>query len=89
MPGRKFSLFEIFLLIVGVTASLLGFHLINQLYIKEGGLSWLMVIAIFNWLILIVLLISLSLAVDVAKKQLKEMKNISSLLEQKKNKKGL
>ena len=89
MPGRKFSLFEIFLLIVGVTASLLGFHLINQLYIKEGGLSWLMVIAIFNWLILIILLVSLSLSVDVAKKQLNEMRSIGYLLGQKKGKKGL
>ena len=60
MPETKFSTFEIFLLIVGITASFLGFQLINELYVREGGLSWLMVIAIFNWLILIVLLISLS-----------------------------
>ena len=87
MLGTRFSLFEIFLLIVGITASFLGFQLINQLYVIEGKLNWLMVIAIFNWLMLIVLLISLSLSVDVAKKQLNEMRNIGSLLGQKKYKK--
>ena len=68
MLGTKISVFEIFLLIVGITASFLGFQLINQLYVREGALSWLMVIAIFNWLMLLVLFVSLSLAVDVSKK---------------------
>jgi hypothetical protein len=53
----------------------------------EAELSWLMVIAIFNWLMLLVLFILLSITVDVSKKQLGEIKNIVYLLEQKKGKK--
>jgi len=46
-----------------------------------------MLIAIFTWLMLFVLLISLSVAVDVSKKQLVEMKKMVGLLSQKKGKK--
>ena len=87
MAETRISGFEIVLLIVGVTTGILGFQLINQVYIIEGKISWLMIIAIFNWLMLIVLFISLSLAIDITKKQLAEMKNMVELLEQKKGKK--
>ena len=46
-----------------------------------------MVIAIFTWLNLLVLFISLSLAVDVSKKQLAELRNIVTLLSKKGGKK--
>ena len=82
--SSKISGFEIVLLIVGIAAAILGFHLINQAYSLEKGISWLMVIAIFSWLTLLVLFISLSLAVDVSKKQLEETKKIIELLERKK-----
>jgi hypothetical protein len=87
MTDTKISAFEIVLLIVGIAAAILGFRLINQIYIVEGELSWLMVIAIFNWLMLLVVFVSLSVGVDVTKKQLAEMKNIVYLLSQKKGKK--
>jgi len=87
MANVKLSGFEIVLLIVGVTAAFLGFQMINQVYSRDGILGWNMVIAIFAWLILLVLFISLSVAVDVSKKQLTELRNISAILGQKKGKK--
>ena len=84
-PG--ISAFEIILLIVGIGVAVLGFQLINQAYAIEQEISWLMVIAIFNWLMLLVLFISLSLGVDVAKQQLSEMHNLIELLTKKKSKK--
>jgi len=85
-PGR-INVFEIVLLIVGITAGFLGFQLINKVYITENAISWPMVIAIFNWLTLLVLFILLSITVDVSKKQLDEIKNLTDLLSQKKGKK--
>ena len=50
MPRSKMNVFELILLIVGIGAAVLGFQLINQVYNAESGqISWLMVIAIFNW----------------------------------------
>ena len=87
MPDTKVNTFEIVLLIVGVTAAILGFQLINYVYAEEGKISWMMVISIFNWLMLLVLFVSLSLAVDVSKRQLAEMKNMVYILSQKKGRK--
>jgi hypothetical protein len=86
MADSKVSTFEIVLLIVGIAAAVLGFHLINQAYLIEKTLTWTMIIAIFNWLMLLVLFVSLSLTVDVTKKQLAEMKNIAESLSKKKRK---
>ena len=81
------SVFEIVLLIVGIGAAVLGFQLINQVYKNESGqLSWLMIIAIFNWLTMIILFILLSLMVDVSKKELREIKTMIYLLYEKKRK---
>jgi len=87
MPNVKISAFEIILLVVGVGASILGFQLINQVYAVQQELSWLMVIAIFNWLMLLILFIALSLGVDISKKQLEEMKNLIDVLDKKKSRK--
>lgn len=84
--GSKISGFEVVLLIVGIAAAILGFHLINQAYSIEKEVSWLMVIAIFNWLMLLVLFISLSLAVDTSKKQLEEIKKITEELKHRRRK---
>ena len=80
MTVAKISTFEVVLLIVGVTSAILGFKLINLVHSQDGTISWMMVIAIFNWLTLLVLFISLSLAVDVSKKQLAQMEEIVNLL---------
>ena len=82
------SVFEIVLLIVGIGAAILGFTLINQVYKAESGqLSWLMIIAIFNWLTLLILFILLSLMVDTSKKELREIKTMIYLLYEKKKRK--
>lgn len=87
MPDSKVNTFEIVLLIVGITAAILGFQLINYVYTEEGKISWMMVISIFNWLMLLVLFVSLSLAVDISKKQLAEIKNMVHIFSQKKGRK--
>jgi len=84
---QKVNNFEIVLLTAGVATAILGFQLINEVFIIEGKTSWLMVIAIFNWLTLLVLFISLSLAVDITKKQYAETKRMVDLLSQKKGRK--
>ncbi|MEK6949404.1 MAG: hypothetical protein AABX34_04230 [Nanoarchaeota archaeon] len=86
MTIAKISAFEVVLLIVGITSAILGFKLISMVHSQDGTLSWMMVIAIFNWLTLLVLFISLSLAVDVSKKQLTQMEEIVNLLGSKKKK---
>ena len=88
MESDKMGVFEIVLLIVGIGAAILGFMLINQVYKAESGqLSWLMIIAIFNWLTLLILFILLSLMVDTSKKELREIKTLIYLLYEKKKKK--
>jgi hypothetical protein len=87
MVDTQVSAFEVVLLMVGITVAVLGFQFINWVYLTEGKISWLMVIAIFNWLMLLVLFVSLSIAVDVSKRHLSETKKIVELLGQKKGKK--
>ena len=75
MAESKMGLFDIVLLVVGIGAAILGFQLINKAYHAESGqISWLMIIAIFNWLSLLVMFILLSVMVDVSKKELSELK---------------
>jgi len=80
----KFTVFEGVLLGVGLLASVLGFHLINQLFINEGTMSWLMVVSIFNWLILLVLFVLLSLVVDLSRRGVDELQKIVKLLQKNK-----
>ncbi len=88
MPNSRMNIFDIVLLVVGLGAAILGFQLINQVYrFEENRLSWLMIIAIFNWLTLLVLFILLSLMVDVSKKELNEIKTMIYLLSESKKKK--
>ena len=87
MPNIRVDTFEIVLLVVGIAAAILGFQLINYVYAQEGMISWTMVISIFNWLMLLVLFVSLSLVVDISKKQLAEIKNMVYLFSQKKGRK--
>ena len=87
MVTAKITAFEVLLLVVGIAAAFLGFQLINKVFLEERVISLLMIIAIFTWLNLLVLFISLSLAVDVSKKQLIELKNIVILLSKKNGKK--
>ena len=88
MTDTRMNAFEVVLLIVGVAAAILGFQLINQVYkIENSQVSWLMVIAIFNWLTLLVMFILLSLIVDVSRKELSEVKTMIRLLSENRKKK--
>jgi len=88
LKNTKTNIFEKVLLVVGVGAAFLGFQLINQVYKAENGhLSWLMVIAIFNWLTLLVMFILLSLMVDVSKKELEEVRTMIHFMSEKNKKK--
>lgn len=87
MEKTKISTFEVVLLFVGVITAALGFKLIKQVYNEVGDMSWLMLIAIFSWLTLLILFISLSLNVDISKKQLAKMEFIVYLLNKKKGRK--
>ena len=88
MTESKWGVFDVVLLVVGVSVSLLGFQLINKLYIFEGHkLNWMMILAIFTWLILLILVVMLSLIVDMSRKQFAELKNLIFLLSSDKKKK--
>ena len=88
MEESKFSIFDVVLLIVGIGAAFLGFQLINQAYTAEKGqISWLMIIAIFNWLTLLVMFILLSVMADVSKKELREIKALIFLMSKNSKKK--
>lgn len=88
MAENRMGIFEVVLLIVGVGAAFLGFQLINQVYrLENSQLSWLMIIAIFNWLTLLIMFILLSLMVDVSKKELREIRTMIYLLSEKRKRK--
>ena len=74
------SSFELMVLVVGVAAVILGFNLINRVYITDYVMGWPMVISIFTWLIMLVLFILLSINVDSTKQTLKEITEIKNLL---------
>lgn len=76
----EISTFELMVLIVGVAAVVLGFNLINRVYITDYVMGWPMVISIFTWLIMLVLFILLSINVDSSKQTLKEITEIKNLL---------
>ena len=82
---KKVNIFEIILLTVGIGVSILGFKFIGKVFeLDNGQLSWQMLMAIFNWLTLLVLFILLSLMVDNSKKTLQQMKALVELLDKKK-----
>ena len=76
----EISTFELMVLIVGCAAVILGFNLINRVYITDYNMGWPMVISIFTWLILLVLFILLSINVDSSKQTLKEITEIKDIL---------
>jgi len=76
----EISTFELMVLIVGCAAVILGFNLINRVYITDYVMGWPMVISIFTWLIMLVLFILLSINVDSSKQTLKEITEIKNLL---------
>jgi hypothetical protein len=76
----EISTFEIMILVVGCAAVILGFNLINRVYIIDYTMSWPMVISIFTWLIMLVLFILLSMNVYSTKNTLKEITEIKDII---------
>ena len=74
------STFELMVLIVGCAAVILGFNLINRVYITDYVMGWPMIISIFTWLILLVLFILLSINVDSTRNTLKEITEIKDIV---------
>ncbi|HII30069.1 hypothetical protein COT48_00675 [Candidatus Woesearchaeota archaeon CG08_land_8_20_14_0_20_47_9] len=62
---RTTTVFEKMLLIVGLAVAFLGFYMINLAYKTGEGLTWLMIVAIFSWLTLLVLFIVSGLNADI------------------------
>ena len=87
--GRKINTFEKILLIVGLAVTLGGFYLIDRTYASLPGLSWIMILAIFGWLILIILFVISSNSVDVKeelgiiiKEQVDEIKLLKKIVKE-------
>jgi len=82
MPKKRADIntFELMVLIVGCAAVILGFNLINRVYITDPNMGWPMVISIFTWLIMLVLFILLSINVDSSKQTLKEITEIKDII---------
>jgi len=86
---RKTNMFEKMLLIVGLAVIAGGFYLINRAYTNFPGLSWIMVVAIFGWLTLIILFVISSTSVDVKeelgiiiKEQVDEIKLLKKIVKE-------
>ena len=63
---KSISFFEKLLVTVGLGVAIFGFYLIRQAAnVSTGGLSWLMVLAIFSWMTVLVLFIVSGLNADV------------------------
>jgi hypothetical protein len=84
MDSSKLGTFEMLLVIVSLTVTILGFQLINTVYQQQGKVDALLLITIFNWLTLLVMFILLSITVDVSKKQLDKLEVVVGLLTKKK-----
>lgn len=54
---RRTTFFEKLLLLVGLAISVLGFYLINNMYLKESTVSWALIQAAFLYLLLIFIVI--------------------------------
>ena len=54
---RKSTLFEKFLLIVGIAIGIIGFWLINSVYSQNPVVSWQLITATFLWLLLVFIVV--------------------------------
>ncbi|MBI2542486.1 hypothetical protein HYV80_07320 [Candidatus Woesearchaeota archaeon] len=87
MGIKQLNAFQIIPLVIGLGATFFGFKLIKEVYlINNSQISWLFVLAVFNWLSLIVLLIFLSLILDASKKGLGKLDVVIYLLSRGKKK---
>lgn len=62
---RKPTFFEISLLVIGGAVLIVGFYMINRMYMIDGRLSWNLLIASLLWLMLIFNIIITSSTQDI------------------------
>jgi len=89
---RRTSSFEKMLLIVGLLVLVLGYMLINKVYVAEGSkLTWGFLQTIFLWLLMVIFIIMLAIGEDIKEgiliQQLEEIKSLKNYMV-KRNKKG-
>ncbi|MBL7055875.1 hypothetical protein ISS07_03115 [Candidatus Woesearchaeota archaeon] len=89
MEGRKTSAFEKLLLIVGALILIVGYIMINKVYIVQNGqLTWGFLQTTFLWLLMVIFIILIAIGEDIKEsiltRQLAELKNIKELLSKKK-----
>jgi len=63
---RKTSAFEKLLLLVGLFVLVLGYFLINKVFISEGyELSWGFLQTVFLWLLMVIFIVMLAIGEDI------------------------
>jgi len=63
---RKTSVFEKLLLFIGLLILVIGYFLINKVFISEGyTLSWGLLQTVFLWLIMVIFIIMLAIGEDI------------------------
>ncbi|MAE43142.1 hypothetical protein CMO93_05185 [Candidatus Woesearchaeota archaeon] len=82
---RKTSLFEKMLLIVGIVVLIMGYMMINKVFIAEGGkLSWGFLQTVFLWLLMVIIIIVIVIGEDIKEgillQQLEETKSLKEYM---------
>ena len=63
---RKTSVFEKLLLFIGLLILVIGYFLINKVFISEGyNLSWGLLQTVFLWLLMVIFIIMLAIGEDI------------------------
>ena len=63
---RKTSIFEKLLLVVGLLVLIIGYFLINRVFIAEGyDLSWGFLQTVFLWLLMVIFIVMLAIGEDI------------------------
>ena len=63
---RKTSIFEKLLLLIGLLILVIGYFLINKVFISEGyNLSWGLLQTVFLWLLMVIFIIVLAIGEDI------------------------
>ena len=89
MEKLRVNIFEKLLLIVGILVLVIGYFLINEVFIAEGyKISWGFLQTIFMWLLMVIFIIMIAIGEDIKGgillKQLDELNEIKEILQKRK-----
>ena len=81
MAKRSTSIFEKLLLVVGFLVLIIGYFLINKVFVAEGyKISWGFLQTVFLWLLMVIFIIMLAIGEDIKEgillEQLAEIKDL-------------